>query len=94
MFDPDDIASTDIEWDNAEAAELSYLHQDRAWFVTDRDVAHANPYYKGEPVCHPECGCEGEGPRPGCITNPPLKAAPRATYFEDVRGIEDGEIPF
>lgn len=46
--------ATDTDWDNAEASELGELNPDQAWILTDRDVWHANPYYKGEPVPHPE----------------------------------------
>lgn len=46
--------SSDAEWDNAEAMELSYANPDRAWILTDRDVWHKNPYYTGPAVKHPE----------------------------------------
>ena len=46
--------STDAEWDRAEARELGALHPERTWILTDRDVFHANPFYKGPPVPHPE----------------------------------------
>lgn len=46
--------STDSEWDRAEAWELGADSPNRAWVLTDRDVWHANPFYKGPPVPHPE----------------------------------------
>ena len=46
--------STDSEWDHAEALELGAQYPERAWIGTDRDVWHANPFYKGAPVPHPE----------------------------------------
>ena len=46
--------SSDAEWDRAEARELGALHPERAWILTDRDVWHPNPFYKGPPVPHPE----------------------------------------
>ena len=41
-------------------ADLEYAYavgRDRpncAWILSDRDVWHANPFYKGAPVRHPE----------------------------------------
>lgn len=46
--------STDSEWDRAEAWELGADNPTRAWVLTDRDVWHPNPFYKGPPVPHPE----------------------------------------
>ena len=46
--------SSETEWDNAEARELGALRPDCAWIVTNRDVTHANPYYVGPPVPHPD----------------------------------------
>lgn len=46
--------STDTEWDRAEAYQLGELYPERAWIFTDRDVIHANPFYKGPPVPHPD----------------------------------------
>ena len=46
--------STDSEWDRAEARELGAQRPEVAWVLTDRDVWHANPYYQGPPVPHPE----------------------------------------
>ena len=46
--------STDAEWDRAEAREVGFANPDRAWICTDRDVWHANPFYTGPAVRHPE----------------------------------------
>jgi hypothetical protein len=46
--------STDTEWDREEAWQLGAMYPNRAWIVTDRDAVHANPFYKGPPVAHPE----------------------------------------
>lgn len=54
---PDDMDfhySTDTEWDRAEAYQLGGDNPNRAWVLTDRDVWHKNPFYKGPPVPHPE----------------------------------------
>ena len=54
--------STDAEWDRAEARELGALHPERAWIVTDRDVIHANPFYTGPKVPHPDDDDDDETP--------------------------------
>lgn len=59
MMHPDDIDadflySSEAEWDRAEAREKGAANPDSAWVLTDRDVWHANPFYKGPPVPHPE----------------------------------------
>ena len=46
--------STAAEWDRAEAYDLGAADPDVAWVLTDRDVWHANPYYVGPEVPHPE----------------------------------------
>mgnify|MGYP001553102981 FL=1 len=46
--------ATDSDWDRAEARELGAADPDQAWVLTDRDVWHANPFYQGPPVPHPE----------------------------------------
>jgi hypothetical protein len=46
--------STDAEWDRADAAQRGEENPDAAWVCTDRDVWHANPYYKGPAMPHPE----------------------------------------
>lgn len=46
--------TSNTEWDRAEAWELGAARPDVAWVLTDRDVWHANPFYKGVPVPHPE----------------------------------------
>jgi hypothetical protein len=48
--------STDAEWDRADAYERGSHCPDAAWVVTDRDVWHPNPHYKGPPEPHPESG--------------------------------------
>lgn len=50
----DFVYATDSDWDRAAASELGAANPDRAWVLTDRDVWHANPYYQGPPVRHPE----------------------------------------
>ena len=50
----DFVVATDQDWDNAEARELGAARPEAAWICTDRDVWHANPYYQGPPVPHPE----------------------------------------
>jgi len=60
MYHPHEIEdreftySTDAEWDRAEAHDLGASNPERAWVLTDRDVWHANPYYHGPKVPHPE----------------------------------------
>ena len=46
--------ATPADWDNAEARELGELHPDQAWVLTDRDVWHKNPNYKGPEEPYPE----------------------------------------
>lgn len=46
--------STDAEWDQAEAYERGEANPDMAWICTSRDVWHANPFYTGPEVPHPE----------------------------------------
>jgi len=46
--------STAAEWDQAEARDLGEMNPEQAWILTDRDVWHANPFYQGPPVPHPE----------------------------------------
>jgi hypothetical protein len=46
--------SSDSEWDSAAAWEIGQQRKDRAWILTDRDVWHANPFYTGPRVPHPE----------------------------------------
>ena len=57
MIHPDDEGfhySTDAEWDAAAAIELGAADPRSAWVLTDRDCWHANPFYVGPPVPHPE----------------------------------------
>lgn len=46
--------ATDTELDNADADQIGSFYPERAWVVTDRDVIHANRYYKGPPIPHPD----------------------------------------
>jgi hypothetical protein len=46
--------TSDAEWDAAEADEKGAANPEAAWVCTGRDVWHANPYYKGPAVPHPE----------------------------------------
>lgn len=52
--------ATDTDWDNADALQRSHENTGDAWVLTDRDVWHANPFYTGPEVPHPEDdeGCE------------------------------------
>ena len=50
----DFVVATDADWDRAEASEIGAQNPAQAWILTDRDVWHANPYYVGEIVPHPE----------------------------------------
>jgi hypothetical protein len=52
--DRDLTVATNSDWDRAEAFEVGASRPDLAWIVTDRDVWHANPFYTGPPVPHPE----------------------------------------
>jgi len=51
--DTDEVSSA-LEWDRAEAYQLGEENPDRPWVLTDRDIWHPNPFYKGPPVPHPE----------------------------------------
>lgn len=46
--------ATETDLDRMDAWERGAARPDVAWVCTDRDVWHANPHYKGEPVPHPE----------------------------------------
>ena len=46
--------ASDADWDRAEARELGAANPNIPWILTDRDVWHANPYYSGPAVPHPE----------------------------------------
>jgi len=46
--------ATDSELDDYEARCIGERNPDIAWVCTNRDVWHANPFYTGEPVPHPE----------------------------------------
>ena len=45
---------TDSELDRREAFERGEANPDQAWICTDRDAWHANPFYNGPAVPHPE----------------------------------------
>lgn len=48
--------STPDEWDKAEAWELGQERPDSEYILTDRDVLHKNPFFRGvssEPVISP-----------------------------------------
>ena len=49
-----DFYTSEEEWDRDEAMHSGLRNPESAWIHTDRDVWHANPYYKGLPVPHPE----------------------------------------
>ena len=51
--------ASDVEWDRADARQTGCENPDSAWVLTDRDVWHANPYYKGLPMPHPEIEWKG-----------------------------------
>jgi len=46
--------TSDAEWDAAEADDIGRANPHLAWVYTGRDICHANPYYKGPAVPHPE----------------------------------------
>ena len=46
--------ASDADWDRAEAYEKGEANPDQAWVCTGRDVWHANPFYHGPAVPHPE----------------------------------------
>lgn len=52
--DRDFTYATDTDWDRADALQRGEENPDLAWICTDRDVWHANPFYQGPAVPHPE----------------------------------------
>ena len=46
--------STPQDLDRAEARDIGRRRSDQCWVLTDRDVWHLNPFYKGEMQPHPE----------------------------------------
>jgi len=46
--------ATASDWDRADALQLGEEQPGQAWVLTDRDVWHANPYYTGPALPHPE----------------------------------------
>ena len=54
---PDDAGftySSESEWDRADAYQRGSECPEMAWVLTDRDVWHTNPNYRGPAVPHPE----------------------------------------
>ena len=49
--------ATDAEIDRDEAYERGEANPTQAWICTVRDVWHANPFYTGPAVPHPESIC-------------------------------------
>lgn len=45
--------ATETDLDKIDAEERGAANPNVAWIYTDRDAVHANPFYKGEPVPHP-----------------------------------------
>jgi len=52
--DRDFYYSSDDDWDRANAFEMGADRPNQAWILTDRDVWHPNPFYKGPEMPHPE----------------------------------------
>jgi hypothetical protein len=50
----DGIPSSEAEWNQADAEEIGYHHQDRPWILTGYDAWVHNPFYKGPSVPYPE----------------------------------------
>jgi hypothetical protein len=46
--------ATDADLDRADAYQRGEENPDHAWVCTNRDVWHANPFYVGDIVPHPE----------------------------------------
>ena len=46
--------ATAQDWDRHESYELGEANPALAWVCTGRDVWHANPFYQGPAVPHPE----------------------------------------
>jgi len=45
--------ATAADFDKIDAETRGESNPDVAWVLTNRDVWHSNPFYKGEPVAHP-----------------------------------------
>lgn len=54
MFEPLTHAEALTIADLDDALDRGARDTDRAWVLSDRDVWHANPFYVGPPVPHPE----------------------------------------
>lgn len=80
-----DWPATDQESDQQEARILGSEHPERPWILTDRDVWHQNPFYKGPPVPHPEASDEPPyDPNEEFQQEPePLKKSPRIEPIDD-----------
>jgi len=50
----DDFYPSEAELDRHEAYEKGEANPTCAWICTNRDAWHANPFYVGEEVPHPE----------------------------------------
>ena len=88
----DFVVATDTDWDRAEAHELGAADPEQAWVCTDRDVWHANPFYQGPPVPHPEDDyAHGYDPADGIPW--PVEQQSDADYEAELREWED-DIPF
>lgn len=50
----DHHCATEAEWDAADARQRGEENPEAAWVCTGRDIWHANPFYQGPAVTHPE----------------------------------------
>lgn len=57
MYDYEDRLATPAEADREYATNVGSQHRDGPWILSDRDVWHRNPFYKGPPAPHPEDYC-------------------------------------
>ena len=53
MYDNDGYG-TEADWDREDARERGAARLDAPWVLTDRDVWHLNPFYRGPRMPHPE----------------------------------------
>ena len=61
----EDVFATESDADREEALYLSSQDTERAWVLTNRDVWHPNPFYRGPEVPHPESDPHPEFCDPG-----------------------------
>ncbi len=82
----DEERSTESEWDRADARQRGEENPEAAWVLSDRDVWHRNPFYRGPAVPHPELDafCPPDLP---CVDPRPLWLQARDADGED-------ELPF